>query len=142
MGGWAGHTLAMTSALSSGWVVCGSLQRWLLRQGDLSSDPGPVFPSVCVPTLVELMSVLGESVSVPGEAQVGGCVLNKALPPGNVFWSITKHTHRDVSQVTRVSAPAHPHSVAIIKPRPLPSATPTDMTSLYPQCDFVYRLMV
>jgi hypothetical protein len=71
-----------------------------------------MFPSACVPTIVELVSVPGESASVPGEAQVGGCVLNKALPPGNVFWSITKHTHRDASQVTRVSATAHPHSVA------------------------------
>lgn len=47
--------LLMSSAVF--WLGC----LWIFakmalgRQGDLSSEPGPMFPSACVPTLVELM---------------------------------------------------------------------------------------
>lgn len=78
-------------------------------QGDLSTEHCPIFPSACVPPPVELM-FLGK-VSVPGEAQVGGRVLNTAIPPGNVFWSTTKHTQRCVLGNPGL-CPAHPHSRA------------------------------
>lgn len=106
----------------------------LARQGDLSSESGPMFPSACAPTPVELMlpCVSRGRVSFPGEAQVGGRVLNMALPPGNV-WSITKHTHKCIP-VSQVSAPLTPtlgpeicQFRAIINPRPLPSVTPNDV---------------
>lgn len=102
--------LFMSSALSSGWGYTVDLCKdgsGQAGQGDLSSEPGLIFPSACAPPLVELMS--RGRVSVPGEAQVGGCVLNTAIPPGNVFWSIAEHKERCVLGNPGL-CPAHPNS--------------------------------
>lgn len=97
------------SSPSAGWTGCGSSQRWLRAwQRESLLRAGPLFPSASVPLPVVLLPAclsLGRMSLFLGEAQVGGCLLNKALPPGNVFWDINQ-TH-----IERCPCPC-PHSGA------------------------------